>query len=375
MARIHDDRRRLLSGAWLNCLEAKVRPLPVTDDEGGKEVALLSSATIAKINRPEKSSNDWFDKFVGNDPRHNGPSLLLQRRRDVFVGWSAARQSGDSHRRNDGIRARIADARNPKLATMMHKAITQWDGLIAVPRWASRHAFTYESWSIGMGFAMPYFVAPDEVEDVVRGLLGSTDVDGGATDEQLEVLWSVTSHLWKRPDLRDAGLSAISASETAARVTDERARRRFHLIMVTLELCRHPLTSAQVARAEEFAEALDIGGADLLIMRDWIAEGVASAIDDWKRCFGSHVMTNSEISLRSSIPGEQDPWVPQVIDPILAERLQELHGLPEGSLGHSFLEFYRRNGIDLPGSTDATLMAAVAVSHDCLLYTSPSPRD
>ncbi len=211
---------------------------------------------------------------------------------------------------------------------------------------------------------MPYFVAPDEVEDVVRGLLGSTDVDGGATDEQLEVLWSVTSHLWKRPDLRDAGLSAISASETAARVTDERARRRFHLIMVTLELCRHPLTSAQVARAEEFAEALDIGGADLLIMRDWIAEGVASAMDDWKRCFGSHVMTNSEISLRSSIPGEQDPWVPQVIDPILAERLQELHGLPEGSLGHSFLEFYRRNGIDLPGSTDATLMAAVAVSHD-----------
>jgi hypothetical protein len=47
---------------------------------------------------------------------------------------------------------------------------------------------------------MPYFVAAEEVEPVVRGLLGVIDVDGGPTDEQLEVLWSITDHLWKRAD-------------------------------------------------------------------------------------------------------------------------------------------------------------------------------
>jgi len=42
---------------------------------------------------------------------------------------------------------------------------------------------------------MAYAVAEDEVEPVVRGLLGLIDVDGGPTTEQLDVLWSITSHL------------------------------------------------------------------------------------------------------------------------------------------------------------------------------------
>lgn len=214
---------------------------------------------------------------------------------------------------------------------------------------------------------MPYFVALEEVEPVVRGLLGVIDVDGGPTDEQLEVLWSITDHLWKRADLRSANLAPLSASELAAAVVDERARRRFHLVMVTLELCRHPLTPGQVARAEEFAGALDLEGADLEIMRDWIDAGVGRAMEDWKRCFGAQVAANSEASLRTEELEQaigDDVWTAQEADPALAARLDELHGLAEGTLGHSYFEFYRRNGIALPGSESGSLMQAVSVSHD-----------
>ncbi len=211
---------------------------------------------------------------------------------------------------------------------------------------------------------MPYLVAPEEVEPVVRGLLGVIDVDGGPTDEQLEVLWSVTDHLWKRADLRTAGLAPMGPDALAAAVVDERARRRFHLIMVTLELCRHPLTPAQVERAEAFATALGLTGSDLGIMRDWIDGGVARAMEDWKRCFGAQVVANSEVALRPEAGSDGDAWTPQDADPVLTARLDELHGLPEGSLGWAYLEFYRRNGIDVPGSTSGSLMQAVSVSHD-----------
>ncbi len=211
---------------------------------------------------------------------------------------------------------------------------------------------------------MPYAVAPNEVEIVVQGLLGSIDVDGGPTEEQLDVLWSISSHLWQRDDLRSAGLAPRGPEETAADLTDERARRRFHLVMVTLELCRHPLTPGQVARAEEYASAMSVDGSDLLIMRDWIDGGVGRAMEDWKRCFGAQVITNSEVSFQSGAAGPDEAWLPSDVDPVLSGRLEELQDLPEGSLGRAYLDFYRRNEIDVPGSTGAGLMAAVSVSHD-----------
>ena len=46
----------------------------------------------------------------------------------------------------------------------------------------------------------------------------------------------------------------------------------------------------------------------------------------------------------------------------LAKRLRSLHELPEGTLGHAYVEFYRRNGITLPG--DDIHLPADYVNHD-----------
>jgi hypothetical protein len=49
-------------------------------------------------------------------------------------------------------------------------------------------------------------------------------------------------------------------------------------------------------------------------------------------------------------------------DPELAGRLKALHDLPAGTLGYEYVEFYRRNGLTLPG--DDPNMPAVFVAHD-----------
>ena len=212
---------------------------------------------------------------------------------------------------------------------------------------------------------MPFLVDPDHVEPAVRGLLGAIDVDDGATDEQLEVLWSITDHLWKRPDLRNAKLRPAGAEKTAAVLVDEGERKRFHLVLVTLEACRHPMSAAQVTRAEEFAAALVVDGVDLEIFRGWISDGVGRAVADWKRCFGERAASMGEVSLQDDADGQAaDPWAPQPPDHALMARIDEFHGLGEDSLGRAYLDFYRRNSIDVPGSTSGSLMQAVSVAHD-----------
>jgi hypothetical protein len=211
---------------------------------------------------------------------------------------------------------------------------------------------------------MPYLVPPELVETVTRGLLGAIDVEAGPTDEQLAILWSVVDHLWKRDDLRAAGLAPLAPEELSALVVDEGARRRFHLILVTLELSRHPFSAAQVERAEDYASALDLHGADLEICRDWIAAGAEVAMADWMRCFGALTAANDEPSLRRDRSGADDVWEAQDADVELMARIDEFEHLPKGTLGHSFVDFYVRNGITVPGSQSDMKMNAVAVSHD-----------
>ena len=68
--------------------------------------------------------------------------------------------------------------------------------------------------------------------------------------------------------------------------------------MVTLELCRHPESAAQVASVEAYSAALGVGGPHLEIARDWIDEGIERATDDFDRFYGENLSTLSEPSLR-----------------------------------------------------------------------------
>ena len=172
------------------------------------------------------------------------------------------------------------------------------------------------------------------VEPVTRVLLGAIDVDGGATDEQLAVLGAVVAGYWGRPDLDLAALAPFDPVGAAEAVTRPAHRRRVRELMVMLELCRHPLSDAQVTRVEEYADALGESGLGLVVARTLVNEGAAAAAGD------DAVGANTE----------------------LAARLRQFHDLPEDTLGYQYVEFYRRNGIELPG--DDANQPAVFVSHD-----------
>lgn len=202
---------------------------------------------------------------------------------------------------------------------------------------------------------MPRLVRPDLVETVVRGLVGAVAVDGGPTDEQVAVLRAVTTHLWERPDLDPDAVAGLGPSDTAGVLTDPATRRRFHEVLFTLEACRHPQSAALVERCEEYAAVLDVSGPDLELFRSLVTEGHERAHGDFDRFLASSVVARHEPAL--------SPTAPEAPEPELAARVTAFAGLSADSLGRTFLAFYERHHIALPGTTTSPL-AHFFVSHD-----------
>ncbi len=206
---------------------------------------------------------------------------------------------------------------------------------------------------------MSVLVNPELVEPVARGLLGAIDVDDGPTAEQLTVLDTIVRHLWHRDDLDIRSLGGLSPSAFALAVPDVDARRRFHELLVTLEICRHPQSAAQVARVEEYAAALGLGGPELAMFRDLVDRGAERAAQDFTRFFDSMIVARSEPSLRS---------VSIVVDapePEIVARIESLRELDPGTLGAALIDFYRRNQVDMPGSR-ASNVNHMYVDHDMI---------
>jgi hypothetical protein len=195
------------------------------------------------------------------------------------------------------------------------------------------------------------------VEPVSRVLLGAIDVDGGATDEQRSVLAAIVSGYWGRGDLDLEALRPLDPSGAAAAITEAATRRRTRQLMVLLELCRHPGSEAQVQRVDEYAASLGGSGAGQALARTLVREGAEQAVADYRRYADTVTAELAEQSLRGHyLSNLEQP------DPELVARLRALHDLPEGTLGYEYVEFYRRNGLNLPG--EDIYMPAVFVSHD-----------
>jgi hypothetical protein len=192
---------------------------------------------------------------------------------------------------------------------------------------------------------------------VAQALLGAIDVDGGATEEQRQVLQALVCGWLGRDDLELTTLASLDPHAVAAAITDEGQRRRLRELLVLLEMCRHPLSEAQVERVDAYAAALAQSGPGLELARTLVRSGAEAATADYFRFLGGEMTHLVEPSLADRYSADLP-----APDLELAERLRALHDLPPGTLGHEYVEFYRRNGIDLPG--DDPSFPAVFVSHD-----------
>src|SRR5262245_24463427 len=118
------------------------------------------------------------------------------------------------------------------------------------------------------------------VEPVVRTLLGAIDVDGGATDEQRAVLTAMVAGAWQRPDLDCTTLATFSPGE-AADAIPESAHRRTRELLVLMEICRHPLSEAQVDKVDDYLTALGESGPGADLVRDMVRTGAEAAMADY----------------------------------------------------------------------------------------------
>ena len=188
------------------------------------------------------------------------------------------------------------------------------------------------------------------------GLLAVIDVDGGPGEEQLAVLEAFVRHVWRRPDLDLASLAPCTAAGVAGALVEANDRRRFCEMAIVLELCRHPLSIAQVERVEAYVAALGVGELELRSVREAVEQGAAVAAADLERSYGEILPEISELQLRDRDLTLEAP------DPQLAARLRALHDLPEDTLGWAFLDYYDRHGFGLPG--EDLHLPAHYVNHD-----------
>lgn len=204
---------------------------------------------------------------------------------------------------------------------------------------------------------MPLLVMPEQVESVVGGLWGAMDVDGGPTDEQAALLRAITAHVWGRPDLDPAAVVPLSAAEVARAIGGTAAVRRFHYLLVVLELCRHPFTATQQARVDEYGSALSLDGMGLEFCRDLAARGMDAARADHARFMVNLHTDQQEPRLRTR-EQRADQTDPELVEMILA-----MQRLPEGTLGRELTRFYSEFGFDVPGASSSDLNY-VFVAHD-----------
>jgi len=195
------------------------------------------------------------------------------------------------------------------------------------------------------------------VEPFVAGLLGVCDVDGGPTDEQLVVLQAIVTQVWKRSDLNVRAIDALDPHSVADIVNDPVDRRHFQEMIVTLEACRHPLTDAQLARAEAYEQAIGIVGPDAALFRTMVDEGTERAKADFARFLDGSVKAREEPSLRSVRVADGTS------EPELVARIESLRSCAPGTLGHAYVEFYNMAGLPFPG-VEATPMNHFYVAHD-----------
>ena len=203
---------------------------------------------------------------------------------------------------------------------------------------------------------MPRIVDRAHMEPALAALVGSCDVDGGPTDEQWALVGALATGYFHTP-IDPRSVDPLPPEQAAARLDDDALRHRVFHLMVFAELCRHPLTEAQVERTDAFARAFGITDEGQTMARDLVARGNGAAEADYMRVFDSHRSELEEPALVHHGDGGPAEVAPEVF-----ERIHALGDCPPGSLGRTFAEFYADNGFDLPSPEDP--YAGVFTAHD-----------
>lgn len=196
---------------------------------------------------------------------------------------------------------------------------------------------------------MAILISDSAVDPVIAAMMGAACAGGGPTKEQHSVIVTLAVTCWGR-DERTIGEVTLSPLEAARQVVDECDRRRLKELLVMLELSGHPLTEERVAATEAYADAVHQAGRSLVIARDLVRASAERTFQDFLRLYG--------LGQDATVPNDEQPENGASMRGVLAS----YGGLPEGTLGRAFFDFYQRNGFALPDGSQ--LIAETFLHHD-----------
>jgi len=175
-----------------------------------------------------------------------------------------------------------------------------------------------------------------------------------------EMLEAVRDHvLHSTLDLDE--LPGCTTEELASNVTDSRRRRELVQFVVLMPYLDMHVDAEQVAVVDEIAGALGVETDTLTDLHRVRDERLKRLLLDYSRRtfsqYGGGETAWENIKLVAKALRQF------VGDKKVAERYRTLEGYPEGTLGHTFFQFYRARSFPLPGEKKS--FSELLITHDC----------
>ena len=115
---------------------------------------------------------------------------------------------------------------------------------------------------------------------VIGTLYTATDVDGGQTKEQRDLLEALARHVMRVPP---SAAPTTSPREASAAIAKPRLRKAVGEILVMLELVRHPPSAPLTSRVAEYLAELEIEDGFQKLATDYLANDRERVYRDWER--------------------------------------------------------------------------------------------
>ena len=211
---------------------------------------------------------------------------------------------------------------------------------------------------------------PDEATArcALASLLGVAQFCAGGPDldpAERRTIEAIRDHLVHQPQIDLNTLKPLTPEAVAEQITDSIWRARILRGMTVVALMDGQLSEERLAYLRRAAAALGVGEAVVNTYANLVHERMHLVrLDMARRGFLAGAVRDFLGRGRLEAAMQLARYVLKQSDPALAARYRALGDLPEGTLGHSYIQFITSNGFSVPGEPGGP--PPPGARHDCM---------